>query len=77
MTTIELKSLLKRKEFFSIIGIKSELGYKTKQKCELTCLKDIVEYVEVPKQSVQILFEPEIEHCRVKTELVEISEIYK
>ena len=77
MKVSKIKSLLKRKEFFSIIGIKSELGYRTKQQCKLTCLEDIVEYVEVPRQSVQILFEPEIEYCQVKTESIEISEIYK
>ena len=73
----EIKSLLKRKEFFSIICIKSSLGYKTTQQCKLTCLEDIVEYVEEPRQSVKILFEPEIEHCFIKTGAIEIREIYK
>jgi hypothetical protein len=77
MKVSKIKSLLKRKEFFSIVCIKSELGYRTRQKGKLTCLEDIIEYVEVPKQSVRILFEPEIEHCQVKTESIEISEIYK
>ena len=68
MKLSEIKSLLERKEFFSIVGVEMELGYKTKHygifdksATSETLTEEIKEYVDEQKKSVILLFEPAIE----------------
>ena len=79
----KIKSALERKDFFSIVAMKMELGYKIRTKAELTSLEDIIEYLSYSsKHCVEILFDTDDEDKKRTMyhpyfeEVLEVYEIY-